>query len=89
VLAARASSVRPWGGDLRRRAWRPYGDGRAGFDRTWIVGLITAAITASAGLAVARPLTGIPAAAAIAEMAGDTAAIACGPPPMRGGRVDR
>jgi hypothetical protein len=63
--------------------------GRVGFDRAWIVVLITAAITASPGLAVGRPLTGIPAVAATAEMAGDAAAIACGPPPMRGGRVDR
>jgi hypothetical protein len=34
--------------------------GRVGFDRAWIVVLITAAITASPGLAVGRPLTGIP-----------------------------
>jgi hypothetical protein len=68
---------------------RPHSGDRVGFDRAWIVVLITAAITASAGRTVGRPLTGIPVVAATTEMAGDGAAIACGPPPMRGGRVDR
>jgi EmrB/QacA subfamily drug resistance transporter len=43
----------------------------AGFDRAWIVVLITAAMTASAGLAAGRRLTGIPEVAARAQTAGD------------------
>jgi RimJ/RimL family protein N-acetyltransferase len=43
----------------------------AGFDRAWIVVLITAAMTASAGLAAGRRLIGVPAVAAKAQSAGD------------------
>ena len=45
--------------------------GLAGFDRAWIVVVITAAITAFAGLATGRRLTGVPGVAAKAETAGD------------------
>jgi RimJ/RimL family protein N-acetyltransferase len=43
----------------------------AGFDRAWIVVLITAAMTASAGLASGRRLIGVPAVTAKAQSAGD------------------
>jgi EmrB/QacA subfamily drug resistance transporter len=43
----------------------------AGFDRAWIVVLITAAMTAFAGLAIGRRLTCVPELAARAETAGD------------------
>jgi EmrB/QacA subfamily drug resistance transporter len=49
---------------------RPAG-GLAGFDRAWIVVLITAAMTAFAGLATGRRLIGVPEVAARAEKAGD------------------
>jgi EmrB/QacA subfamily drug resistance transporter len=55
----------------------------AGFDRAWIVVLITAAMTAVAGLATGRRI-GVREVAAKAETAGDAAAIA----PAGGGRVD-
>jgi RimJ/RimL family protein N-acetyltransferase len=45
--------------------------GLAGFDRAWIVVLITAAMTASAGLAGGRQLIGVPEVAAGAQTAGD------------------
>ena len=45
--------------------------GLAGFDRAWIVVLITAAMTASAGLASGRRLTGVPEVATRAQTAGD------------------
>ena len=45
--------------------------GLAGFDRAWIVVLITAAMTASAGLATGRRLIRLPEAAAKAGTAGD------------------
>jgi MFS family permease len=44
--------------------------GLAGFDRAWLVVVITAAITACAGLATGRRLTGVPE-AATAEAAGN------------------
>ena len=43
----------------------------AGFDRAWMVVAITAAITAVAGLAAGRPLTGVPGVPADAGTAGD------------------
>ena len=58
--------------------------GLAGLDRAWIVVVITAAITAVAGLATGRRLTTVPEVAANAETAGDAAAIACGTSPTRG-----
>jgi EmrB/QacA subfamily drug resistance transporter len=45
--------------------------GLAGFDRAWTVVVITAAITAVAGLSIGRPLTGVPGVAADAGTAGD------------------
>jgi EmrB/QacA subfamily drug resistance transporter len=45
--------------------------GLAGFDRAWIVVLITAAMTASAGLAGGQQLIGVPEVAARAQTAGD------------------
>jgi EmrB/QacA subfamily drug resistance transporter len=45
--------------------------GLAGFDRAWIVVLITAAMTAFAGLATGRRLIGVPELAASAETADD------------------
>ena len=45
--------------------------GLAGFDRAWIVVLITAAMTAFAGLATGRRLVRVPEVAAKAETAGD------------------
>ena len=51
----------------------------AGLDRAWMIVVITAAITAVAGLGTARRPAGIPAAAAVSiETADDAAAIACG-----------
>ena len=44
--------------------------GLAGFDRAWIVVVITAAITAVAGLAIGRRSAGVPEMAATAETAG-------------------
>jgi hypothetical protein len=53
--------------------------GLAGFDRAWLIVVITAAITACAGLAIGRRPAGIPAAVAVSsERADDAAAIACG-----------
>jgi hypothetical protein len=49
---------------------RPAGN-LAGFDRAWIVVLITAAMTGLAGLATGRRLTAVPEAAARAQTAGD------------------
>ena len=46
-------------------------NGLAGFDRAWIVVLITAAMTAFAGLATGRRLIRVPEVAAKAETAGD------------------
>ena len=45
--------------------------GLAGFDRAWIVVVLTAAMTAFAGLATSRRLTCVPEVAAKAETAGD------------------
>ena len=59
----------PGGGDLRGRARRPPGS-LAGFDRAWIVVLITAAMTAFAGLATGRRLIRVPEVAAKAQTAG-------------------
>jgi EmrB/QacA subfamily drug resistance transporter len=51
----------------------------AGLDRAWMIVVITAAITAAAGLGTARRPAGIPAATAVSiETADDAAAIACG-----------
>ena len=58
--------------------------GLAGFDRAWIVVVITAAITAFAGLATGRRPTGIPEVAASAEIAGDATATAGGTSRTRG-----
>jgi EmrB/QacA subfamily drug resistance transporter len=52
--------------------------GLAGFDRAWIVVVITAVITAFAGLATGHRLTGEPEMAASAKTAGDAAATARG-----------
>lgn len=60
--------------------------GLAGFDRAWIVVLITAALTAFAGLATGRRLIGVPEVAAKAGTAGDDLQARCvgnrPPPPM-------
>jgi EmrB/QacA subfamily drug resistance transporter len=61
--------------------------GLAGLDRAWIVVVITAAITAFAGLATGRRIR-VPEVAANAGTAGDAAAIACGPSPTGGGRIE-
>jgi hypothetical protein len=58
--------------------------GLAGFDRAWIVVVITAAITAFAGFATGRRLAGVPEVAANAETAADGAAVACGTARTRG-----
>ena len=52
--------------------------GLAGFDRAWMVVVITAAITAVAGLATGRRRTGVPEAPVGAETARGAATIACG-----------
>jgi EmrB/QacA subfamily drug resistance transporter len=59
-------------------------NGLAGFDRACIVVVITAAITAFAGFATGRRPTGVPDAAANAEMAADGAAVTCGTARTRG-----
>jgi MFS family permease len=58
-----------------------------GFDRAVIVVVITAAITAVAGLTTGRRIA-VREVAAEAETAGDAAAIACGTSPAGGDRVD-
>jgi hypothetical protein len=62
----------------------------AGFDRAWMVVVITAAITAVAGLATGRPLTGVPGVAADAGTAGDAGRVGGNgtgsPPPLPAGR---
>ena len=58
--------------------------GPAGFDRAWIVVVITAAITAFAGLTTSRRPTDVPEVAANAEIAGDVTAMACGTSRTRG-----
>jgi EmrB/QacA subfamily drug resistance transporter len=58
--------------------------GLAGFDRAWIVVVITAAITAVAGLGAGRRPAGVPEVAATAEIADDVAAVACGTARTRG-----
>jgi hypothetical protein len=64
--------------------------GLAGFDRAWMVVVITAAITAVAGLATGRPLTGVPGVAAGAGTAGDAGRVGGNgtgsPPPLPAGR---
>jgi MFS family permease len=64
--------------------------GLAGFDRAWMVVVITAAITAVAGLATGRPLTSVPEVAANAETAGDAGRVGGNrtgsPPPLSAGR---
>jgi EmrB/QacA subfamily drug resistance transporter len=57
--------------------------GPAGFARAWIVVVVSAALTACAGLATGRRLTHAPAAVK-AGTAGDAAAIACGTSPTGG-----
>jgi hypothetical protein len=59
-------------------------EGLAGFDRAWIVVMITAAITAVAGLATGRRLTPAPGVPAKAEIADDGAAVACSTSGTRG-----
>jgi EmrB/QacA subfamily drug resistance transporter len=61
--------------------------GLAGFDRAWILVVITAAITAVAGMAAGRRI-GAREVAAEAETSSDAAAVARGPSPKGGGRVD-
>lgn len=60
--------------------------GLAGFDRAWMVVVITAAITAVAGLSTGRPLTGVPGVAADAGTAGDAGRVGGNgtrsPPPL-------
>ncbi len=60
------------------------GSGLAGLDRAWMIVVITAAITAVAGLGAARRPAAIPAAAVRAETADDAAAVACGTSRARG-----
>jgi hypothetical protein len=64
--------------------------GLAGFDRVWMVVVITAAITAVAGLSTGRPLTGVPGVAADAGTAGDAGRVGGNgtgsPPPLLAGR---
>jgi EmrB/QacA subfamily drug resistance transporter len=62
--------------------------GVAGFDHAWLIVVITAAITAFAGLAIGRRPAGVPEMAAEAEIAEDAAATACGTSQTRGSRVD-
>ena len=50
----------------------------AGFDRAWMVVVITAVLTAFAGLATGRRLTGVPEVAGNAETADDAATGICG-----------
>jgi MFS family permease len=59
-------------------------DGMAGFDRAWIVVVITAAITAFAGLATGRRPARAPEVPANAGIADHGAAIACGTSATRG-----
>ena len=55
------------------------GSGLAGLDRAWMIVVITAVITAVAGLGIGRGPTGIPEVAAVSiETANDAAAVACG-----------
>jgi MFS family permease len=61
--------------------------GLAGFDRAWMVVMITAAITAVAGLATGGRID-VREVAAKAETADDAAAIPCGTLSAGGGRVD-
>jgi hypothetical protein len=61
--------------------------GLARFDGAWIVVVITAAITAVAGLAIGRRI-GVPEVAAKAETAGDAVAMAYGTSPRGGGGVE-
>ena len=67
-----ASSVRPW---VWRSSWPCSAPARqrslAGFDRAWAVVLITAAMTALAGLAIGRRVIRVPEVAAKPETAGD------------------
>src|SRR5262249_44140027 len=58
--------------------------GLAGLDRAWIVVVITAAITASAGLATRRRPPRVPEVAGNAGSADDVAAVACSPSRARG-----
>jgi hypothetical protein len=58
--------------------------GLAGFDRAWLIVVITAAITAFAGLAIGRRPAGVPEVAVDPEIAEDVAAIACGTSGTRG-----
>jgi hypothetical protein len=89
VLAKARSSVRPWEwGTFVAAAGDCTATGLAGFDRAWIVVVITAAITAVAGLATGRRI-GVHEVAAKAETACHAVAIACGTSPIGGGRVDR
>ena len=62
--------------------------GLAGLDRAWLIVVITAAITAFAGLAIGRRSAGVPEVAVDAEIAEDVAAIACGTRGHGGSRVD-
>jgi MFS family permease len=59
-------------------------EGMAGFDRAWIVVMISAAIIAFAALATGRRLAPVPETPANAEIADDSAAIACGTSGTRG-----
>jgi EmrB/QacA subfamily drug resistance transporter len=58
--------------------------GLAGLDRAWLVVVITAAITAFAGLATGRRRTGVPEVAVNAETAGHAVPITCGTSRARG-----
>ena len=63
------------------------GSGLAGFDRAWIVVVITAAITGAAGLTAGRRI-GAREVTAEAEAPFDAAAVAHGASLTGGGRVD-
>jgi MFS family permease len=58
--------------------------GLAGLDRAWLIVVITAAITAVAGLGTGRRPAGFPEVAVDAEIADDVAAISCGTSRTRG-----
>jgi EmrB/QacA subfamily drug resistance transporter len=58
--------------------------GLAGLDRAWLIVVITAAITAVAGLGTGRRPAGVPEVAVAAGIADDVAAISCGTSRTRG-----
>jgi hypothetical protein len=61
-----------------------HASGLAGFDRAWIVVMVTAVLTAAAGSAIGQRRKRVPELAADAEMADDGAGVACGSARARG-----